>query len=187
MAKTKAAQVAKGKGGKAESKVAKQTKSEEPCSISGISKEWDQIPELRSRILDGKNVLDPTSTPAREDINECVINKELLTPLLQKMCVHPSRKVPQIDDLRDEVSDLLTLCKRSGPDLTSMVEETAKHLKKLVGFVKTKARRKEVSTATWLLMWHLFFSSSLLFASLTGSYLRKKLYKNSHEVRWKRY
>ena len=118
------------------------------CSIKGIAQEWDGIIELRDRVREGGPILDPRSVHKQLDINQCVINHALLSPLAACICV-AERKLPTIDDLRDELVCLLTLNKRQGEDLVVMVEDTAKHVKGLCTFLKLKVRRKEVSTATW--------------------------------------
>ena len=92
--------------------------------------------------------VDQYCTPTQIDIATCVLNHELLAPVCSRMCL-AERKLPTVDDLRDEIVTVLTLGKRQGEDLVVMVEDTAKHIKSLCGLVKLKARRKEVSVATW--------------------------------------
>ena len=117
------------------------------CCIRGMGQEWDGIPEVRDRVRGGGPVLDPRSKPKTVDISHCAMNHQLLAPLASRICL-AERKVPNVDDLRDEVAALLTMNKRQGEDLIVLVEDTAKHLKTLCCFLKTKVRRKEVSVAT---------------------------------------
>ena len=119
-------------------------------SISGISRTWDQDEDIKSRLLEGGNPLHPKSVLKQEDNRECILNKGLLRPCLERMSIIDKRPIPAIDCLRDEVSNLLVLSKRTGPDTTSVIEETSQTIKKLLVFVKAKVRRKEVSTASWL-------------------------------------
>ena len=119
------------------------------CVIKGVATEWDLVGAIRERVRDGGTVLDPSTPPKQEDITVCVLNKDLLSPLLSKICL-AERRLPALDDLRDEVASLLTMNKRHGDELVKEIEDTAYHLKKLCGFVKTKARRKEVSVASCL-------------------------------------
>ena len=119
-------------------------------SISGISREWDKDEEIKARLLEGGNPLHPKSVLKQEDNRECILNKGLLRPCLERMSIMDKRPIPAIDSLRDEVSNLLVLSKRTGPDTTSVIEETSQTIKKLLVFVKAKVRRKEVSTASWL-------------------------------------
>ena len=118
------------------------------CDINGVGREWYNVEEVRDRIMEGGSVLAPNTPLKQEDIQVCVMNQDLLVPILSRMCTTQNRALPGIDDLRDQVSTLLTLCKRSG-DLVGIVEDTAGTLKKLSGFVKTKTRRREVFTVTW--------------------------------------
>lgn len=120
------------------------------CAISGVGREWDQVREIKERLLEGGDPLTPETPAKQEDNNVCMMNKQLLLPLLQRMSLLPKRPIPGIDDLRDEVSTLLTLSKRTGADTIEAIETTAQTLKRLVVFVKAKTRRKEVSTATRL-------------------------------------
>ena len=118
------------------------------CSISGIGQEWDLLPGVRARLRDGGGLLEPETVMKREDVKVCALNKEVMFPLLRSMHAS-SRQLPSLNDLRDEIHAALTLNKRHGDDLTSLIEETAHQLKKYCGFIKAKVRRHEVSTATW--------------------------------------
>ena len=119
-------------------------------SISGISRAWDQDEEMKARLLEGGNPLHPNTVLKQEDNRACILNKGLLRPCLERMSVVDKRPIPPIDSLRDEVSNLLVLSKRTGPDTTSIIEDTSQTIKKLLVFIKAKVRRKEVSTASWL-------------------------------------
>ena len=152
MAKTKKAAVEK-QNPKAKSapKASPSASPTEACSISGVGREWDQICELKDRLLAGGNPLHPdTPTKQQPDNKTCMLNKDLLTPILQRMSLLPKRPIPTIDDLRDEVTTLLTLSKREGADIVAVIEDTAQTIKHLLVFIKAKTRRWEVSTATWL-------------------------------------
>ena len=125
-------------------------KSKETVSIDGIAREWDQSCEVKQRLLGGGDPLHPDTPPKQEDNTVCVLNRDLLIPCLQRMCIVNKRPIPTIDDLREEVTTLLTLSKRTGNDVVTAVEEAAQTIKKLLVFIKAKVRRKEVSTVTWL-------------------------------------
>lgn len=124
--------------------------SSKGCSISGIAREWDAIEDVKARLLDGGAPLDPKTPSKTVDNSVCMMNQALLEPILQRMSLLPKRPIPTIDDLRDEVSALMTLSKRQGSDIVAVVEEAAQTIKRLLVFVKAKTRRWEVSTATWL-------------------------------------
>ena len=120
----------------------------ESCSITGLAQEWDSSPPIRIRMRDGGGILHADTPPKQEDIKICILNQELLEPLLTRMSRLSKRSLPTMDDLREECYALLTLNKRTGEELVEMVEESAYSIKKLCSFIKAKARRKEVSTAT---------------------------------------
>ena len=63
----------------------------------------------------------------------------LLIPVLERMVKGPKKKVPNIEQLRVEVREVLVMNKQE-PDTTT-VEKCAWH-----SFVKLKTRRREVST-----------------------------------------
>ena len=125
------------------------------CAINGVSQEWDGLPPIRDRLRDGGSILHPDTIAKQEDISQCLLNQELLMPLLSRMGALSKRTLPTMDDLREECYALLTLNKRTGEELVTMVEDAAYHIKKYCGFIKTKARRKEVSTVTWLSQAHI--------------------------------
>ena len=103
----------------------------------GVSKEWDLVECIRERVRDGGPVLDPNTPPKQEDISVCVLNRDLLYPLLSKMCL-AERRLPALDDLRDEVASLLTMNKRQGDELVKEIEDTAYHLKNFVSLLRPK-------------------------------------------------
>ena len=124
-------------------------------SIAGVAKEWDEDLTIRERLRSGGSLLHPKTPVKQENIPTIVLNKEVLAPLLNRMCLNPDRILPAMDNLRDEIATFFTMSKREGPDLPAIVEDCAYHLKKFCGFVKTKARRKEVSTVARPNKWKL--------------------------------
>ena len=74
-------------------------------NVEGIAKEWDDNNELRDRLREGGTVL--TANPSAQDISTCTRNRGILDPLLARMSVDPKRTVPNIDQLKDEIEDLL--------------------------------------------------------------------------------
>ena len=69
------------------------------------------------------------------------------------MALHEDRRLPPVDDLRAEL-ELLFKNNKQGVELGYLeISKKSMAVKKLLGFVKTKARRKEVSTVTgWQLL-----------------------------------
>ena len=114
-------------------------------NIEGIVEEWDQCTELRERLRSGGKII---STPACQDITTCVSNAGLLQPLLIRMAGEKDRTLPAIDQLRDELQALLDKNKRGVDAEGTDLQKVSWAIKKLCGFMKTKARRREVSTVT---------------------------------------
>ena len=111
----------------------------------GVWKEWDADEEIRELLRSDKPVL---PHPCSCDISTCVNMRGLLTPLLSRMAVHEDRRLPPIDDLRAEL-ELLFKNNKQGVELEYLeLSKKAMAVKKLCGFVKTKTRRREVSTVT---------------------------------------
>lgn len=113
--------------------------------LETLADEWDGEPDLRGRWRDKGSFLDP-STPSGEDINCCVLNKHLLIPLLVRMAVVDGKPLPGIHDLHGQVSQALTKNNRPPqPEDFESLMGTTWRIRFMLGFVKMKARRKEVS------------------------------------------
>lgn len=116
--------------------------------VKGLAREWDDTPSIRDRVREGGDLLHPESGPG-EDIKTVIVNQEVLAPMVMRMAAVPKRKPhPPIEPLREEVAELFKLSKRSTIPTFSDLSKLAWRLRYLVCFVKTKARRKEVSTET---------------------------------------
>lgn len=114
---------------------------------TGVHEEWDADQGLRELLRDGKPFLE---APACADISTCIVHEALLGPLLTRMSVTNNRDLPQIDQLKFELEALLKKNKQ-GVELAFIdISKKAWAIKKLCGFVKAKARRREVSTASGL-------------------------------------
>lgn len=114
--------------------------------VRGIASKFDGDEEIRSRLRAGGGVLAPGG--CSEDITSCVNNKGYLVPLLHLVIKTPKAPQPSIDDLKEELLELLKLSNR-GTDIDyDAVGKAAWNLRRLCGFVKSKARRIEVSTVT---------------------------------------
>lgn len=118
--------------------------------VTDVAKQWDQDPDVRERLRVTKMVI---NGPACQDISTCVHHRGLLLPILEKMALLENRPVPPIDPLKEEVFSLLKLHKLgTDKELASddNLSKSAWAIRKLCGFVKSKVRRSEVSTATRL-------------------------------------
>jgi len=120
-------------------------KSQSALDLETLSSEWDSDPDIRERLRDGGSFLHPKSSSG-EDIPTCVLNKELLTPLLVRMSMTEKKQLPCIHDLHASVESLLTLHKRppKPEDFDDNMALTWR-VRFMLGFVKMKARRQEVS------------------------------------------
>ena len=118
--------------------------------VEGVWKEWDADEEIRELLRSDKPVL---PHPCSCDISTSVSMRGLLAPLLGKMALHEDHRLPPVDDLRAEL-ELLFKNNKQGVELGYLeISKKSMAVKKLLGFVKTKARRKEVSTVTgWQLL-----------------------------------
>lgn len=118
--------------------------------ITDVAKQWDQCPVVRDRLRETKMVI---NGPACQDISTCVCFRGILVPLLERMALLEHRPVPNIDPLKEEVLSLFQMHKLATD--TALIDDdnlakTAWAIRKLCGFVKSKVRRQEVSTATRL-------------------------------------
>ena len=88
-------------------------------------------------------------------VKRAVENAEVLMPVLTRShaCGH---KRPEVDYLREEISETLQLCQRSASE--SDVDDWAWEVRKLLTFCKRKCQRQEVST-----VFRLHFISGLVF------------------------
>ena len=118
-----------------------------PLNIGGIHLEWDGGPKIRDRMRDGL-VFFVEGTRKVEDIDACVKNSQLLVPLLSRMQMLDKKPLPQVEELRVELGELLVVNKRKKEENAEIICDTATHLKKLCGFMKMKCRRLEPSFAT---------------------------------------
>ena len=115
--------------------------------VEGISKEWDDHTELRERLRDGGSVL--TSNPLAQDISTCTRNRGILDPLLTRMSVDPKRTVPNIDQLKDEIEELLKKSKR-GVDAGGVdIPKTSWAIRNVVWIHKSKSPEKRGFNSSW--------------------------------------
>lgn len=114
--------------------------------VLNVHTEWDANEEIRGKLRDGGTLLAKDSET--DDIPTCVKNKELLTPMVERMAQQVGRPHPPIDPLREEVAKMYCKNKRSPMPEFKDLQNEAWRLRHLVCFVKTKVRRKEVSSET---------------------------------------
>lgn len=120
----------------------------EVLDISGLHMDWDSSSELRDRLRDGGSLLEGEHG---EDIPSTLKNVLVLQPLITRMSLTETKPLPVIDTLRDEVERIYVKNKRqNAPETAPDVVALSWRIRKLLGFLKMKCRRREVSGAPLL-------------------------------------
>ena len=111
----------------------------------GLDKEWDASLSLRARLRAEGGLL--LGALGDFSISWAVNNMDFMTPLLVRSsaCNH---KAVEVEGLREQVEGLLRLNQREVSE--SDVDDCAWELRKLLTFMKRKATREEVSSASYL-------------------------------------
>ena len=109
-------------------------------SLEGLAEEWDGIPAVREALRAGKDLISEVSEK-NVDLKTPSRYADLLTPVLHRM-VKGGKRLPAIEDLRTQVRAVLTLNKACEND----TEKFSWVIRKQLGFIKMKCRRREVST-----------------------------------------
>ena len=86
-----------------------------------------------------------------EDIPACVAASLVLQPLITRMSMTEHKPLPNVDKLRDEVEKVYLVNKRGQtPEDQPDVISASWRIRKLLGFLKMKCRRGEVSSVPFL-------------------------------------
>lgn len=124
------------------------------CDI--LPKLWDDTESIRDRLRDGLPLVN-CEKGADVKIGKCVVNHELLIPILNQIA--EGCRIAEIDPLRDACEAVYKKCSRTVT--ASEVDEAAWGVRDLVTFVKRKAQREEVSLEFRLtFMYWIFFMLS---------------------------
>lgn len=118
--------------------------------VEGLDLEWDQSDSLRTRLRSGKTLtVVPNGGTVKADatIAECVANADVLVPCLHRL-LPAQLKLPDISNLREVIQN--TYDKSSREVTVDQVDDDAWELRKLIRFVKRKAKRSDPSTETRL-------------------------------------
>ena len=109
----------------------------------GLAREWENISELRDRIRDQKRVLIyPTGdTYCKTTRQNAVSNSLVLKPVLKRLQANP--RLPHLEDLIVEVTTLFEKC--GLPIGEKAPYKVTVEVKRLCGFVKRRANRKEAT------------------------------------------
>lgn len=110
--------------------------------LTGLADDWDAVPVIRDSLRDGGRLL-PESSECT--VKTCGENAHVLSPILLRMAATSDKKVPDVGPLKVQLSELYTRnrLERSTEDVE--VIEDGWSIRKMVGFVKMKCRRSEVS------------------------------------------
>ncbi|CAK9101508.1 Uncharacterized protein SCF082_LOCUS47470 [Durusdinium trenchii] len=106
--------------------------------VKGMAGEWDADTTVRGRLRTGKSFLHLSDGKRCEDIKTCIMNQEILSPLLTRMAVTDHRPIIPVEATQAEITMLLTMNKLEPGDLHN-VEQDTWHIRKLLGFIKMKA------------------------------------------------
>ena len=112
---------------------------------SGLGSTWEANEVIRGRIRSEKKLFThPTAQRFCEPNRvNAVNNSEALMPALKKLKVSPAWKLPHLEDLQGEI---IKLFKKLGVEIEdSQVYTTSVECKKLLGFVKRRVKRGEVT------------------------------------------
>lgn len=112
----------------------------------GLAAEWEGSCEVRNRILQDKKLL---HHPANQSFCQptrcnCVDNACILKPLLRKLSLVPGWKLPHLDPLQAELTLFVEKLGVNSIGPTA-VYQAAVSIKKLLGLVKRRVNRKEVT------------------------------------------
>ena len=119
-----------------------------PLPIDGLHLEWDSNKEVREGLRAGGLLVEEGKT---EDIPSCCGAGQVLQPLLTRMSMIEHKPLPCVELLRDEVEKIYVMNKRgkANEDVPDVIGASWR-LRKLLGFIKMKCRRKEVSSVPFL-------------------------------------
>ena len=117
---------------------------------SGLCEKWEAAAGLRIQAREGKDIMQlPKGSKWVEPTRpNAVGHKAVLLPALALLRDSPDNKLPYLGNLQGELSDFYTAILGAGviPDKT--IYRNAQEIKRLLGLVKRKAGKKEV-TKDW--------------------------------------
>lgn len=112
---------------------------------TGLATIWEGSCEIRDRLRQGKKFLEHPDTAKFCEATRpnCVDNACILKPALKALSASPAWKLPHIAALQVELSQLFHKLGANPGELG--VYKPAVEIKKLLGFVKRRAHRREVT------------------------------------------
>ena len=111
----------------------------------GLALEWENDQTLRSRMRDEKKLLVYPHDEAycRPNRVNAVTNSLVLAPVLKRLGQEKKHRLPHLDDLIQEVTNVYQKCGLSTGDRAPY--KCSVEIKKLTGFVKRRTQRKEIT------------------------------------------
>ena len=109
----------------------------------GLALEWENDKTLRERMREEKRLLmyPHDQTYCHPNRTNAVTNSLVLAPVLKRLGQESKYRLPHLDDLIQEVTNLYQKCGLSTGERAPY--KCSVELKKLTGFVKRRAQRKE--------------------------------------------
>ena len=110
-----------------------------------LALKWDGVRELRDRVRKDRkmNVHPLTQKWCEPTRANCISNSSVLIPCLERLAVADQWKLPYLEPLQAEIS---CFHERVGAPLEEkVIYTTSVEIKKMLGFIKRKAMRKEVT------------------------------------------
>ena len=113
--------------------------------VEGLAIEWEGLKSLRGRLREYQKLsLHPSTQKWCEPTRaNCNTNAVVLMPCLNRLQFAPRWKLPYLDPLQTEIGRLFQKCGMS--DDSKAIYKSANEVKKMLGFVKRRAQRKEVT------------------------------------------
>ena len=116
-----------------------------PMDCDGLADVWEQDPEIRTRMRDHGDLIKfpPGSKWAEPNRPNSVLNRAVLIPMLVRLRETESGKLPHLNPLQSEIGALYGRFNlpvdKGGP------YRNAQELKRLLGLIKRKANRRELT------------------------------------------
>lgn len=128
--------------------------STETLDVKNIHLEWDGCEDIRDRLRNGGGLLVfAGDKKVGDNIPSEVASASVLQPFITRMSLLDSRPLPAVDGLRDEVEAVFLKNKRGEtPEDKPDVIEIGWQIRKMLTFLKMKVRRREVSSAPYLIL-----------------------------------
>ena len=110
----------------------------------GLSAKWDAVESIRVRFRERQDLmmLAPGSNWVEPNRQNAVQHSDLLLPALEILRLTPSHKLPYLQSLQAEIGDLY---ERLGQANEKFIYRNAQEIKRLLGLVKRKALKKELT------------------------------------------